>query len=689
MYNSILVPVDNSEYSNHAVKVGIEFGKRCDSRLTGNHVYAAKMHDYRFKQMEFTLPDEYLQEDELERQRKIHDSLITMGLKLISDCYLNDMDEQCKKAGLEVERKMIDGKHHVELLKDIEASSYDLTILGIKGIGKTKDSQIGAVCQQVTSKAKGDVWVVKHVPKENEAARDTILVGIDGSPQSFGALMTAVDLARRFEKKLSLISVYDPYLHYMVFNGIVDVLTERAAKVFRFEEQNQLHEEIIDTGLAQIYQSHLEVAAQMAKDEGVETDKVLLDGKAFQKMLDFARKNPPWVLVIGKIGVHSENGTSGLGSNTDNLLRLAPCDVLLSSKLVHPKLDLKAEESIQWTSEAEERMERVPKLVKGIARTGILRLAVEQGHSVVTNSLIDEAIDRFMPKSAARATKDLAEVLAFERASRGGTAMCRHCGTTATEENPVKCAVCGNSDFELISAEMVDKIVASEGGSEEESTYDGKRLSWTREARRLLPAIKDNYQKRRAKAYIEKAARIRKLNTVTLEFAEKVLGELGHEESVKRHREERADGNSADLEESILGNGMNLIARDSQNNPLKSVFDWTEEAAERILRVPAGFMRDRVQKKVEDMALDERVFKIDLTLVERGIAVGRQMMEEMLKTVELDPNSAGNGNGREDVSAVPEYTSTQRNDFPPNHPPKEMMNEEGIMSALEKKRSGL
>ena len=72
--------------------------------------------------------------------------------------------------------------------------------------------------------------------------------------------MTAIDLAERFGKKVEAIAVYDPYLHYTVFNGIVNVLTEKAAKVFRFEEQNQLHEEVIDTGLAQIYQSHLEVA---------------------------------------------------------------------------------------------------------------------------------------------------------------------------------------------------------------------------------------------------------------------------------------------------------------------------------------------------------------------------------------------------------------------------------------------
>ena len=49
------------------------------------------MHDVRFKQMEYTLPEEYQHEQELERQRKIHDSLITRGLQLISDSYLDVM----------------------------------------------------------------------------------------------------------------------------------------------------------------------------------------------------------------------------------------------------------------------------------------------------------------------------------------------------------------------------------------------------------------------------------------------------------------------------------------------------------------------------------------------------------------------------------------------------------------------
>ena len=62
----------------------------------------------------------------------------------------------------------------------------------------------------------------------------------------------------------------------------------------------------------------------MAADAGVEIRKTLLDGKAFQKVLNHARKTKPWLLVVGRIGIHSAKDETELGSNTDNLLRNAP-----------------------------------------------------------------------------------------------------------------------------------------------------------------------------------------------------------------------------------------------------------------------------------------------------------------------------------------------------------------------------
>ena len=525
MYKSIYVPVDNSDHSNRAVACSLALGKAYSAKLVGCHVYAAKLHDYRFRQMEYTLPEEYIDEVELERQRKIHDSLITMGLKLISDSYLDGMSRQCKESSIEFEPRMMDGKHHAEILKDIIGSQHDLVVIGALGIGRARDSVIGSVCERVARQADRDVWVVKHVPEPGEAERDTILVGVDGSPQSFGALMTAIDLARTFGKKVETIAVYDPYLHYSVFNGIVNVLTEQAAKVFRFEEQNQLHEEIIDTGLAQIYQSHLEVSERMANEAGVEIKKTLLDGKPFQKIIDYARKTNPFLIVLGRIGVHSPKDETALGSNVENILRGAPCDVLLSTRLEVPTIDVRAEETIRWTPEAEARMKNVPEQVKGIARTGVLRLALEKGHSVITNAVIDEAMDRFMPKSASAATKALAEAVALERAKSGPVSMCKSCGVAATQSGAVKCTVCGATDFEVISQEMIEKIAAAEGGLEEETTYDGRKLRWSEDSRKGLWTMKNAYQRRRVKARVEKRARMNRLDTITLEFARQVIEE--------------------------------------------------------------------------------------------------------------------------------------------------------------------
>lgn len=679
MYKTIYVPVDNSDYSNQAINVAVDLGKSFQSKMVGCHVYAAKMHDYRFKQMEYTLPEEYLEETELDRQRKIHDSLITMGLKLISDGYLVPMQQRCVEAGLEFEPRMMDGKHSTEIVADVNANDYDLVVLGVLGLGRVRDSSVGSVCERVARKSNKDVLIVKNIPTADDTTeRDTILVGIDGSPQSFGALMTAIDLAKRFGKKVEAIAVYDPYLHYTVFNGIVNVLTEKAAKVFRFEEQNQLHEEVIDTGLAQIYQSHLEVAEKMAAEAGVEITKTLLDGKAFQKVLNHARKTNPWLLIVGRIGIHSAKEETDLGSNTDNLFRNAPCDILLTTRLEYPELDVKAEESIRWTPEAEQRMTRVPALVQGIARTAIFRLAVEKGHSVITSDLLDEAMDRYMPKGAKAATK-LAEAVILEHAAERSISICRKCGVSASEANAVVCSVCGSTAFQVVTPEMVEQIMEMEGGGTEETAYDGRKLTWTRDAKQALWTMQDAYKRRRVKARVEKAARLKRMSTVSLEFARALIEEETGVPVVLP-----ANGEVAEAPASI-SDGKKLIARDAKNNPLFSELAWEQDAIDRVLRVPAGFMRDRTQRRIEEIAVERSVATVDLALVEAGIEDGRKAMEEMIKGYQANPAPAravmeAAEPPREERIVRVEPVSTSAGALP--------LNEVGIMAAMEAKRRG-
>jgi len=597
MFKKIYVPVDNSEYSNQAIEMALALAKPWNATIVGSHVYAAKMHDYRFKQMEYTLPEEYQDENELARQRKIHDSLITMGLQLISDSYLDVVQRRCQEAGMAYECKTFDGKHYKILVEDIAQSDYDLVIMGALGIGAVKDSLIGSVCERVTRRVQRDVLVIKHLA-DPAACGETIVVGVDGSPQCFGGLKTAIELSKAFHKPIEVVPVYDPFLHYVAFNGIVDVLSEQAAKVFRFKEQEQLHEEIIDTGLAKIYQSHLEVAREIAQADGVDVQLTLLPGKAFEKLLQHVRKVKPWMLILGRIGIHSQPGEMDLGSNTENLLRLAPCHVLLSSGTYVPPIDLRAEESINWSREAEERLQRVPPLVKGIARTAILRFAMERGHSVVTSDVIEQAMEAFMPGYTGRMMGKVAKVLAIEkvRDDLQLTYICELCGYTAKTENPARCPVCQATaeHFQVIDRQVVEAIAAAEGTMLEEATFDGRKLKWSAEARRVLRDVADAYLRRRAKARIEKVARMQKLAVITRELAVPLI-----EETVGSDRLDSSGAQGGDAAETRVTAGAPASTRPQAQSPVRSTeeskpqLNWTnaegqlnEVAAGRVAVVP-------------------------------------------------------------------------------------------------------
>jgi hypothetical protein len=89
---------------------------------------------------------------------------------------------------------------------------------------------------------------------------------------------------------------------------------------------------------------------------------------------------------------------------------------------------------------------------------------------------------------------------------------------------------------------------------------------------------------------------MKKLDVITLEFAKKVIEdetgapvELGEKGTVPQSGTVPF---SADSEKK-------LIARDAKNVPLVSTFDWTADAAQRALRIPAGFMRNRTQDRIE------------------------------------------------------------------------------------------
>ncbi|MCP5088742.1 MAG: hypothetical protein GY952_18275, partial [Rhodobacteraceae bacterium] len=102
------------------------------------------------------------------------------------------------------------------------------------------------------------------------------------------------------------------------------------------------------------------------------------------------------LLVIGKTGVHADDELD-IGGNTENLLRMVPCHVWIGQTTFLPPMDVVAEETIMWSDEAEEKINRAPDFVRGIARTSVIRQAQAEGHTFITTRFVDQVMKAMMP----------------------------------------------------------------------------------------------------------------------------------------------------------------------------------------------------------------------------------------------------------------------------------------------------
>ncbi len=457
MYREIFVPVDNSQHSDWAVDRAIEMCRKSSGRITGNHVYAARLHDVRFRQLETGLPAQFQTPEEIKKQRKIHDKLIEKGLQLIADSFLDQLGKRCESAGVALTRQLLEGINYEEIVNEVNRGAgrlpgligfdpnraagydggdkvrsdvklgengrivaeeedaaarlvgssgrqYDLLAMGAHGLGRQQFSQLGGVAARVLRGVEKDVLIVRD---QQPLTGGRFLVCVDGSSYSYKAMKSALELAQEFGGSLYVCSAFDVEYHHVVFHNIKDVLSYQASKVFKFEEQEELHNNIIDKGLLKLCQANLkraEVMAQQYPDVPLKTQ--ILIGKPFQVIMQWAEEIKPTLLVIGRHGAHRIEDTE-LGSQSENLVRLAPCSVLLTGVVgVRPEdipwIEEDGQAGLPWAPEAEVRILRVPPFAQGIARRAVEEYVLEKvGNGgpppTVTNKWLDEAIQKLLP----------------------------------------------------------------------------------------------------------------------------------------------------------------------------------------------------------------------------------------------------------------------------------------------------
>ena len=455
MYREIFLPVDNSQHSDWAVNRAIELCRKSGGRITGNHVYAARLHDVRFRQLETGLPAQFQTPAEIKKQRKIHDKLIEKGLQLIADSFLDQLGKRCEGEGVALTRQLLEGINFEEIVNEVNRGEgrlpgligfdpnraagydggdkvrsdvkmgengrlvaededaaarlvgssgrqYDLLAIGAHGLGRQPFSQLGGVVARVLRSVEKDVLIVRD-DQPLDGAR--IMVCVDGSSYSYRAMKSALELAQTFGASLYVCSAFDVEYHHIVFHNIKDVLSVQASKVFKFEEQEELHNNIIDKGLLKLCQANLkraEVMAQEFPDVPIKTQ--ILIGKPFQVIMQWAEEVKPSLLVLSRHGAHRIENTE-LGSQAENLVRIAPCNTLLvGTQGIRPEdipwIEEDGQAGLPWAPDAEVRILRVPPFAQGIARRAVEEYALEQNGNqplTITNKWLDEAIKKLLP----------------------------------------------------------------------------------------------------------------------------------------------------------------------------------------------------------------------------------------------------------------------------------------------------
>ena len=334
--------------------------------------YAARLHDVRFRQLETGLPAQFQTPDEIKKQRKIHDKLIEKGLQLIADSFLDQVGKRCEAAGVALTRQLLEGINYEEIVSEVNrgagrlpgligfdpnrAATYDggATVRSDVQVGEngrliaedetsarssgrrdalrpapavrtasvaSRFRQLGGV-SRILRKSKGLLIVATTAP-----SRKAVSQCVDGSSTLQGERVRSAGAGLR--GILYVCSAFDVEYHHVVFNNIKDVLSAQASKVFKFEEQEELHNNIIDKGLLKLCQANLkraEVMAQEFADVPIKTQ--ILVGKPFQVVMQWAEEIKPSLLVLSRHGAHRIENTQ-LGSQAENLVRLAPCNTLL------------------------------------------------------------------------------------------------------------------------------------------------------------------------------------------------------------------------------------------------------------------------------------------------------------------------------------------------------------------------
>lgn len=387
MYSRILVALDGSECSACGGRLALAAARTLGCELLACHVYGAELHSRRFGDMEEGLPAEYQQAEKLHELRDAHGSLILEGFRSLSQGYLEHYVTEARAAGASAQAVTAEGRNYEGILHLAGQRRADLIVLGAHGLGAIGDGLLGSTAAQVLRHACCDVLIARAAPADG-----AVLCGIDGSDAALAALRKAGVWARCLGGPVALAAAYDPQFHTAVFRAMGRSLSAQRQQEVGLAEQEDLHDKLINEGLAKLYQGFLDAAVGRAGAMGGRPSTHLLTGKPYRALVEAAEQTRADLLVVGRFG-HHRRPISLLGTNAEAAVRMARGNVLVTAV---PAAESAGDvERMDWDDDARARLQHVPPFARPMAQRAVEEAVRRAGGRRVSAEAFAEVARQF------------------------------------------------------------------------------------------------------------------------------------------------------------------------------------------------------------------------------------------------------------------------------------------------------
>jgi nucleotide-binding universal stress UspA family protein len=253
IYRKVLIAIDGSKTSMHALREFIRFSKTEKLSITVVSI----------------IP---LYEGDLAATWT--NNMIT-SMKKQCDISLTDALKIARDEGVTIEAVCEEGEIYERIVDLADMENYDLVVMGKKGMSLVERAFVGSVTARVIGYSRQDVLVI---PDGAKIGGKNLLVATDGSTYSEAAARRAIEIAKHYHSEIKALSVVDVTVEFMLrAQEIYDSLV-RKAKGFT--------DSIKEKALA----------------AGVNAEALVRDGEVYKVIIDVAKEYPTDMIIMGSLG---------------------------------------------------------------------------------------------------------------------------------------------------------------------------------------------------------------------------------------------------------------------------------------------------------------------------------------------------------------------------------------------------